>query len=87
MLTGDLNCKIFEWNNNKSNTCGGILEEYLHRSGLLCMNEGLPTRRLSESVIDLFIVSPKLVSEIVRCDTLSKDRVRSDHVGVLLEVI
>ena len=87
MLTGDLNCKILEWNNNKSNTCGGILEEYLHRSGLLCMNDGLPTRRLSESVIDLFIVSPKLVSEIVRCETLSKDRVSSDHVGVLLEVI
>ena len=84
VLTGDLNCKSLEWNNNKSNTCGVILEEYLHRSGLLCMNDGLPTGRLSESVIDLFIVSPKVVSEIVRCETLSQDRVRSDHIGVLL---
>ncbi|MEW8546902.1 MAG: hypothetical protein AB2693_25590 [Candidatus Thiodiazotropha sp.] len=86
VLTGDLNCKSLEWNNNKSNTCGVILEEYLHRSGLLCVNDGLPTRRLSESVIDLFIVSPKVVPERVRCETLSQDRIRSDHIGVLLEV-
>ena len=61
-------------------------EEYLHRNALLCINDGQPTRRLSDSVIDLFIVSPRVVPEVAVCETMSHEAVRSDHIGVLLEV-
>ena len=67
ILTGDLNSKSLEWNNKKVNPCGTILEEYMHNNGLLCINDGLPTRRTSDSVIDLFIVSPKVIPEVVFC--------------------
>ena len=64
ILTGDLNSKSLEWNNKKVNPCGTILEEHMHNNGLLCINDGLPTRRTSDSFIDLFIVSPKVVPEV-----------------------
>ena len=85
-LTGDLNSKSLEWNNKKVNPCGTILEEYMHNNGLLCINDGLPTRRTSDSVIDLFIVSPKVIPEVVFCETMACENIRSDHIGVLLEV-
>ena len=56
ILTGDLNSKSIEWNNKKSNVCGNLLEEYLHRSGLICINDEKPTRRQSDSIIDLKII-------------------------------
>ena len=65
---------------------GILLEEYLHRNALLCINDGQPTRRLSDSVIDRFIVSPRVVPEEVVCDTISHEAVRPDHIWVLLEV-
>ena len=70
----------------KSNTSGILTEEYLHRNALLCINDGQPTRRLSDSVIDLFIVSPRVVPEVAVCETMSHEAVRSDHIGVMLEV-
>ena len=42
ILTEDLNSKSIEWNNKKSNVCGNLLEDYLHRSGLICVNDGKP---------------------------------------------
>ena len=36
----------------------------MHNNGLLCINDGLPTRRTSDSVNDLFIVSPKVIPEV-----------------------
>ena len=62
------------------------MEDYLHRSGLICINDGKPTRRQSDSVIDLFIVSPRVVPEVAICETMSHEVIRSDHIGVLLQV-
>ena len=50
-----LNAKSLEWSNNRPNTGGLLLEDFLHKNGLLCVNDGHPTRRLSDSLIDLYI--------------------------------
>ena len=55
----------------------------MHNNGLLCINDGLPTRRTSDSVIDLFIVSPKVIPEVFFCETMTCENIRSDHIGVL----
>ena len=86
IVTGDLNSKSMDWGNKKSNANGILMEEYMHRNALLCINDGQPTRRLSDSVIDLFIVSPRVVPEVAVCETMTHESVRSDHIGVLLEV-
>ena len=86
IITGDLNSKSLDWNNRKSNTCGNILEEYMHRNGLLCINDGQPTRRNSDSVIDLFLVTPRVIPEVIMFETMTGEAIRSDHIGVLLEV-
>ena len=59
---------------------------YLLRNGLLCINDGQPTRRASDSVIDLFVVSPRVIPEVVMCETMTCESIRSDHIGVLLQV-
>ena len=81
VLTGDLNAKSLEWNNKKANPCGVLLEDYMHRNGLLCINDGQPTRRVSDSVIDLFVVSPRVIPEVVMCETMVCENIRSDHIG------
>lgn len=86
LVTGDFNAKSLAWNNIKVNTCGTLLDGYLHESGLICMNDGQATRRASDSVIDLFLISPKLSQEVEFCQTLTHENVRSDHIGVLLEL-
>ena len=58
----------------------------MHSSGLLCINDGQPTRRTSDRVIDLFVVTPKVVPEVIACETLNHESIRSGHIGVLLEV-
>ena len=58
----------------------------MHRNGFLCINDGQPTRRNSDSVIDLFIVTPRVIPEVVMCETMTCETIRSDHIGVLLEV-
>ena len=74
------------WNNSKSKACGLAFEEYMLNNSLLCMNDGQPIRRHSDSVVDLFIVNPKIVPEVVICETLSQESARSDHIGVMMEV-
>ena len=36
--------------------------------------------------MNLFIVSPKVVPEVATCETMSHEVIRSDHIGVLLDV-
>ena len=59
---------------------------FLHESHFVCLNDGKPTRRNSNSVIDLFITNPDLVPKLSLCETLTYEAVQSDHIGVLLEV-
>lgn len=86
LVTGDFNAKSHSWNNRSINTCGSLLEGFLYETGIVCMNDGQPTRRASDSVIDLYLVSPKLVQHVESCQTLSHENVRSDHIGVSLEL-
>lgn len=86
IITGDLNAKSQEWQNSSSNESGKVLESFLHESHFLCVNDGKPTRRNSDSVIDLFLSSPELIPKISLCETLSYENIQSDHLAVLLEI-
>ena len=55
ITTGDLNAKSQEWNNNSTNERGKLLEEFLHDSLYVCINDGKPTSINTASVINLFI--------------------------------
>ena len=86
ILTGDLNAKFMEWGNTSNNTCGVLLQNCMQSLNLSCVNDDQPTRRESNSIIDLFVVSPLLVRKIIHCQTLAHEQVRSDHISVLLEL-
>lgn len=63
-----------------------LLQNTMHMLNLVCVNDNQPTRRLSDSIIDLFIVSPPVLRKTVQCQTLTHEHVRSDHISVLLEL-
>ena len=86
IITGDLNAKSQEWQNSSLNESGKLLECFLHDSHFVCLNDGKPTRRSSDSVIDLFLSNPEIVPKISLCETLSYENVQSDHLAVLLEL-
>ena len=86
IITGDLNAKSQEWQNSSLNESGKLLECFLHDSHFVCLNDGKPTRRSSDSVIDLFLTNPELVPKISLCETLTYENIQSDHLGVLLEI-
>ena len=86
IITGDFNAKSQEWQNISLNRNGKILENFLNDSHCVCLNDGKPTRRNSNSVIDLFISNPDLVPKISLCETLTYEAVQSDHICFLLEV-
>ncbi|CAC5388845.1 SULT6B1 [Mytilus coruscus] len=44
------------------------------------------TRRASNSIIDLFLVSRQLFNDVKTCITLAHEKVQSDHIAVLLDV-
>ena len=75
-----------EWGNSSNNACGALLQSCMHTLNISCVNDDQPTRRQSDSIIDLFIVSPPLVRKIIHCQTLTHGQVRSDHISVLLEM-
>ena len=68
------------------NESGKILEQFLLESHFVCLNDGKPTRRNADSVIDLFITNPDLVPKISLCETLTYEAVQSDLVSILLEM-
>ena len=86
IITGDLNAKIMEWGNSSNNACGALLQNCMHTLNLSCVSDDQPTRGESDSIIDLFIVSPPLVRKIIHCQTLTHEQVRSDHISILLEI-
>ena len=58
----------------------------MHNLDQSFVNDDQPTRRESDSIIDLFVVSPSLIKNVIKCQTLSHEQVRSDHISVLLEI-
>ena len=67
--------KSQEWNNPSVNECGKSLEQFLHDTHFVCINDGKLTRRNTDSVIDHidFIANPELVPKISLCETLIGD--------------
>ncbi|VDI75616.1 Hypothetical predicted protein [Mytilus galloprovincialis] len=53
---------------------------------LICVNDGQYTRRNSQSVIDLAIISENIYNEVKDCITLTHESVKSDHIAVYLDV-
>ena len=49
------------------------------------MNDGQAMRRQSDSVIDLFLVSRNIYNNIKTCITLTHEKVKSDHIAILLD--
>ncbi|CAG2243558.1 unnamed protein product [Mytilus edulis] len=86
ILLGDFNAKSLEWNNVKDNSHGLILEECMTENYLICVNDGQYTRRNSQSVIDLAIISENIYNEVKDCITLTHESVKSDHIAVYLDV-
>jgi len=86
ILVGDFNAKSYEWNNKSENRHGELLEQCMSNSNLICVNDGQATRRESKSIIDLFLVSRNIYNNVRTCETLSHEKVKSDHIAVLLDV-
>ena len=82
---GDLNANIVEWNNSQVNSGGLIVEDMMSKCNLICLNDGKPTRRNSNSVIDLVLSSAGLVQYSKECSTLSHEKICSDHIAVIYE--
>ena len=85
VVLGDLNAKSVEWNNSQVNSGGLIVEEMMAKCNLICLNDGQPTRRNTNSVIDLVLCSARLVQYSKECSTLTHEKVRSDHIAVIYE--
>ncbi|MEW8545066.1 MAG: reverse transcriptase domain-containing protein, partial [Candidatus Thiodiazotropha sp.] len=60
-------------------------EEMMSRNNLVCNNDGQPTRRESTSVIDLVLSSAEFAKYSLSSTTLTHEKIRSDHIAVLLE--
>ena len=86
MLVGDLNGKSPEWNNNTTDRHDEIVEDMLTTNRLLIHNDGQPTRRGTQSVIDLIITSTDMENLISSCSTLTHETVRSDHIPIITDI-
>ena len=86
IITGDLNAKSQEWQNSSLNESRKLLECFLHDSNFVWINDGKPTRRSSDSVIDLFPTNSELVPKISLCETLTYENIQSHHLAVLFEI-
>ena len=84
--TGDFNAKNKLWGNRVENSAGDILELYLRTNNSVILNDGLPTRRNCQSVIDLVLTTPSIVKKISACQTLCHENVRSDHIAILVHL-
>ena len=85
-IAGDLNAKSQEWRNPKSNKAGELIENMLTKQNLICVNDCQPTRRNSNSVIDLVLMSSKFQKDLISCNTLTHESIRSDHISVLTDI-
>ena len=86
IVTGDMNAKSIMWGNTEINGAGSILEGLIDEENLIIMNDMLPTYRNSHSVIDLFLVKSHMNRNIKYCQTLTHENVRSDHIGVIMDL-
>ena len=86
IIAGDLNAKSLEWNNTKVNKAGELIENMITKHDMICVNDGQPTRRNTDSVIDLFLMNSEFQQFLTSCDTLTHENIRSDHISVLMNM-
>lgn len=85
IIAGDLFAKSQEWRNTKSNKAGELIENMLTKQNI-CVNDCQPTRRNSDSVIDLVLTSSEFQKHLTSCNTLTHESIRSDHISVLTDI-
>ena len=85
LLLGDLNAKSKECHNSVANTAGSVVEDLMTTCNLVCYNDGQPTRRDSNSIVDLVLCSAELSKYSQSCTTLIHEKIRFDHIAVLYE--
>ncbi|CAC5403647.1 unnamed protein product [Mytilus coruscus] len=86
VIVGDLNAKSYQWNNKTENMHGKLLEECMTKSKLICINDCQATRRKSDSIIDLSIITQNIYNDVIECTTLSHENIQSDHIGILTKL-
>ena len=86
ILTGNLKDKSLEWNNTTSDRHGELIEDMFANNRLIIHNDGQPTRRGGQSVIDLIITSADIAPLVKDLSTLTHESVRSDHIAILSEI-
>ena len=77
ILLGDLNAKSKLWCCKTENKNGKILEETIEKGNLHTINNDEPTYRHSDNIIDLAIVSNKIIRDCNNYKT--NDEIDSDH--------
>ena len=58
----------------------------LTKQNMICVNDCLPTRRNSDSIIDLVLMSSEFQKHLTSCNTLTHESIRSDHISVLTDI-
>lgn len=53
---------------------------------MMIINDGQPTRRGGQRVIDLIITSTEIGNLVTSCSTLTHETVRSDHIAILSNI-
>ena len=79
ILTRDLNGKSLEWNITTSDRHGKLIEDILANNKLIMHNDGHPTRRGGQSVLDLTITSADIATLVKGCSTLTHESVGSNQ--------
>ncbi|VDI25108.1 Hypothetical predicted protein [Mytilus galloprovincialis] len=86
VIVGDLNAKSYQWNNKTENIHGKLLEECMNKSKLICVNDCQASRRNSDSIIDLSLITQNLYNEVIECTTLSHENIQSDHIAIFTKL-
>lgn len=81
---GDFNAHSSLWGGDKTDHNGLVLEELMDRKGLVCLNDGSPTRvgMRVPSVLDLTLVSQSLAGQII-WEVCSESTIGSDHYPIM----
>lgn len=86
VITGDFNAKSLDWGNVRENQFGRFMKRCMLDCEIFCVNDYKPTRRQSTSVIDLFLLTWPLFGVVNKCQTLTQEMAKSDHIAVLLDL-
>ncbi|VDI38794.1 Hypothetical predicted protein [Mytilus galloprovincialis] len=58
----------------------------MNKSKLICVNDCQASRRNSDSIIDLSLITQNLYNEVIECTTLSHENIQSDHIAIFTKL-